>query len=71
VVVPRLEFLITCPVNGAGLSLGGTLNGANVTSAPGYTFHGDFMSAWDPVELQRRVSDCVNAGYICGVGGNP
>ncbi|MFJ5984137.1 DUF1996 domain-containing protein [Lentzea sp. NPDC092896] len=71
VVVPRLEFLITYPVNGAGLSLGGTLNGANVTSAPGYTFHGDFMNAWDPVELQRRVSNCINAGYICGVDGNP
>lgn len=71
VVVPRLEFLITYPVNGTGLSLGGTLNGVNVTSAPGYTFHGDFMNAWDPAELQRRVSDCINAGYICGVGGTP
>ncbi|WP_439655849.1 DUF1996 domain-containing protein [Lentzea sp. HUAS TT2] len=71
VVVPRLEFLITYPVNGTGLSLGGTINGANVTSAPGYTFHGDFMNAWDPVELQRRVANCINAGYVCGVGGNP
>lgn len=71
VVVPRLEFLITYPVNGSGLSLGGTLNGVNVTSAPGYTFHGDFMNAWDPSELQRRVRNCINAGYICGVDGNP
>ena len=71
VVVPRLEFLITYPVNGTGLSLGGTLNGVNVTSAPGYTFHGDFMNAWDPAELQRRVANCINAGYICGTDGNP
>jgi hypothetical protein len=71
VVVPRLEFLITYPVNGTGLSLGGTVNGVSVTSAPGYTFHGDFMNAWDPAELQRRVSNCINAGYICGVDGKP
>jgi hypothetical protein len=71
VVVPRLEFLITYPVNGTGLSLGGTLNGVNVTNAPGYTFHGDFMNAWDPAELERRVRNCINAGYICGVDGNP
>lgn len=71
VVVPRLEFLITYPVNGTGLSLGGTRNGVNVTSAPGYTFHGDFMNAWDQAELERRVRDCVNAGYICGAGGSP
>lgn len=71
VVVPRLEFLITYPVNGTGLSLGGTINGVNVTSAPGYTFHGDFMNAWDPAELQRRVANCINAGYICGTDGNP
>ncbi|MFI6099104.1 DUF1996 domain-containing protein [Lentzea sp. NPDC051213] len=71
VVVPRLELLITYPVNGTGLSLGGTLNGANVTSVPGYTFHGDFMNAWEPAELERRVRNCINAGYICGVDGNP
>ncbi|NKE56627.1 DUF1996 domain-containing protein [Lentzea sp. PSKA42] len=71
VVVPRLEFLITYPVNGTGLSLAGTLNGVNVTNAPGYTFHGDFMNAWEPTELERRVRNCINAGYICGTDGNP
>ncbi|WP_285749278.1 DUF1996 domain-containing protein [Lentzea sp. NBRC 105346] len=71
VVVPRLEFLITYPVNGTGLSLGGTVNGVNVTNAPGYTFHGDFLNAWDAAELQRRVSNCINAGYVCGTDGNP
>jgi hypothetical protein len=71
VVVPRLEFLITYPVNGTSLSLGGTTNGVNVTNAPGYTFHGDFMNAWDAAELQRRVSNCINAGYVCGTDGNP
>lgn len=71
VVLPRLEFLITYPVNGGGLSLGGTVNGANVTTAPGYTFHGDFINAWDQPELERRVRNCVNAGRICGTNGNP
>lgn len=71
VVVPRLEFLITYPVNGGGLSLGGTRNGVNVTTAPGYTFHGDFFNAWDTAELQRRVTNCINAGFKCGADGNP
>jgi hypothetical protein len=70
-VLPRLEFLITYPVNGTGLSLAGTRNGVNVTTAPGYTFHGDFMNAWDAAELQRRVTDCINAQYICGTDGIP
>jgi hypothetical protein len=71
VPVPRVEFLITYPVNGGGLSLGGTRNGVNVTNAPGYTFHGDFFNAWPAAELQRRVANCINAGYICGNDGNP
>ncbi|MFC9692962.1 DUF1996 domain-containing protein [Kribbella sp. NPDC056951] len=71
VVVPRLEFLITYPVNGGGLTLAGTRNGSNVTTAPGYTFHGDFLNVWDPAELQRRVDNCIRAGYVCGTDGNP
>ena len=71
VVVPRVELLITYPVNGGGLSLAGTRDGVNVTTAPGYTFHGDFMNAWDAGELQRRVSGCINAGFICGTDGDP
>ncbi|WP_436499941.1 DUF1996 domain-containing protein [Actinokineospora sp. HUAS TT18] len=71
VVLPRLEFLITYPVSGGGLSLAGTRNGVNVTTAPGYTFHGDFFNAWDPGELQRRVDTCVRGGYVCGTDGNP
>ncbi|MFG2194124.1 DUF1996 domain-containing protein [Streptomyces sp. NPDC048639] len=71
VVVPRLELLITYPVNGGGLGLAGTRNGTNVTDAPGYTFHGDFFNAWDENELKRRVTTCINGGYICGTDGNP
>jgi Domain of unknown function (DUF1996) len=71
VVVPRLEFLITYPVHGDGLSLAGTRDGSNVTNAPGYTFHGDFMNAWDPEELERRVRDCINPSRTCGTDGNP
>ncbi|HEY0637492.1 MAG TPA: DUF1996 domain-containing protein [Pseudonocardiaceae bacterium] len=71
VVVPRVEFLITYPVNGGGLTLAGTRNGVNVTTAPGYTFHGDFMNAWNQAELERRVRDCIVAGYICGTNGVP
>ncbi|MGY0236274.1 DUF1996 domain-containing protein [Longispora urticae] len=71
VPVPRMELLITYPVTGGGLSLAGTRNGVNTTTAPGYTFHGDFFNAWDAVQLQRRVTNCVNAGYVCGNDGNP
>jgi hypothetical protein len=71
IVVPRLEFLITYPVDGGGLTLGGTSNGVHVTNAPGYTFHGDFFNAWDANELKRRVDNCIVARYICGVDGNP
>jgi hypothetical protein len=71
VVVPRLEFLITYPVNGGGLSLAGTRNGVNVTNAPGYTFHGDFINAWDQAALEQRVRDCIVAGYKCGADGRP
>ncbi|SDX81675.1 protein of unknown function [Amycolatopsis xylanica] len=70
-VVPRLELLITYPVNGGGLTLAGTRNGQLVTDQPGYTFHGDFFNAWDANELARRVRACINAGYICGTDGKP
>lgn len=71
VVLPRVEFLITYPVNGGGLTLAGTRNGVNVTMAPGYTFHGDFMNAWDPAELDRRIRNCINADLKCGTNGDP
>jgi uncharacterized protein DUF1996 len=71
VVLPRVEYLITYPVTGTGLTLAGTRNGVNVTTAPGYTFHGDFMNAWDPAELERRMADCIRGQRICGTNGNP
>jgi hypothetical protein len=71
VVLPRTEFLITYPVTGTGLTLAGTRNGVNVTTAPGYTFHGDFMNAWNPAELERRMRNCIRAQRICGTDGNP
>ncbi|GIH10756.1 hypothetical protein Rhe02_88230 [Rhizocola hellebori] len=71
VAVPRVQFVITYNVNGTGLTLAGTRNGVNVTDAPGYTFHGDFWNVWDQAELERRVRNCINAGYICGNDGCP
>ncbi|WP_405096768.1 DUF1996 domain-containing protein [Micromonospora sp. NBC_01412] len=71
VPVPRLEFLITYDVRGTGLTLGGTRDGANVTTAPGYTFHGDFFNAWDEQALADRVRQCVVDGYVCGNDGKP
>jgi hypothetical protein len=71
VAVPRVQFVITYPVNGGGLTLGGTRNGVNVTTAPGWTFHGDFWNVWDQAELERRVKTCINGGYICGTDGCP
>jgi hypothetical protein len=71
VVLPRTESLITYPVTGTGLTLAGTRNGVNVTTAPGYTFHGDFMNAWNPAELERRMQNCIRAQRICGTSGIP
>ncbi|GGL92561.1 MULTISPECIES: DUF1996 domain-containing protein [Micromonospora] len=67
--LPRLELLITYPVHGGGLTLAGTRNGANVTDAPGHTFHGDFINAWDVEALRFRVQNCIVAGYVCGNDG--
>ena len=71
VAVPRVQFVITYNVNGTGLTLAGTRNGVNVLNAPGYTFHGDFWNVWDQAELERRVRNCINAGFICGNDGCP
>ncbi|MCW2642311.1 MAG: hypothetical protein JWP76_4617 [Dactylosporangium sp.] len=36
-----------------------------------YTLHGDWINAWDPKEFERRMNNCIRAGYVCGTDGNP
>jgi hypothetical protein len=52
------------PTNGVGLTLGGTRNGVNVTTAPGWTFHGDFWNVWDQDKLEGEVADCLNRDLL-------
>jgi hypothetical protein len=37
----------------------------SLASSNQYSAHGDFFNAWDPAELQRLVSGCLNALRHC------
>lgn len=61
VVVPAISLTVRYPIidpSGVELASGGQ-NSA----------HADFFNAWDPTELARLVSGCLNAGIRCGKGG--
>lgn len=57
VAVPALELRVTYPTRGtAGMAL---------ASGPSYTAHGDFINAWSPADLNRRVRKCLRAATRC------
>ncbi|XVS66677.1 DUF1996 domain-containing protein [Actinosynnema sp. CA-299493] len=58
VPVPMLEFKIAFPVSG-------DMSRVRLASGRGYTWHYDFMNAWDAPTLQALVSHCVNGGLQC------
>lgn len=37
------------------------------SSGPYFTIHQDFFNAWDPAELQKFVTNCLNNSVDCGV----
>jgi hypothetical protein len=37
-----------------------------LSSGPYYTYHLDFLNAWDPAALQRFVDQCMKTGSNCG-----
>ncbi|MEU4443535.1 DUF1996 domain-containing protein [Actinosynnema sp. NPDC050801] len=55
---PSLEFKIAFPVSG-------DMSRVRLSSGRGYTWHYDFMNAWDGPTLQALVSHCVNGGLQC------
>ncbi|GGP71296.1 hypothetical protein GCM10010185_50480 [Saccharothrix coeruleofusca] len=58
VAVPMLEFKMAFPVSG-------DMSRVRLSSGRGYSWHYDFMNAWDGPTLQALVSHCVNGGLQC------
>ena len=63
VAVPQVQFKIRWP------SLGGP--GVSLASGNAYSAHGDFMNAWRPRALQRRIDACLKPLVKCGTDGRP
>ena len=61
VAIPRLESYWRYNVGTA------TIGKIDFSSGPYYTIHQDFFNAWNPTELQRFVTNCLNAFVNCGV----
>jgi hypothetical protein len=45
----------------------GDPSGLRLSSGPPVTAHADFLDAWDPRELARRVQECLRDGHDCGL----
>ena len=45
--------------------------GVALASGNGYSAHGDFMNAWRPRALNRRIATCLRAVVKCGADGKP
>ena len=58
VPIPRVRVNVHYPTTGGP--------GVALASGGQYSGHADFFNAWDPTELQRLVTKCINAGRICG-----
>jgi len=56
--VPMLEFKIAFPVSG-------NMSQVRLSSGRGYSWHYDFMNAWDEPTLAALVSHCINGGLQC------
>lgn len=62
VAVPALTVHVKYAIaGGAGVSL---------SSGPAYAAHADFFNAWDPAELAKLVTNCINAQVKCGARGD-
>jgi hypothetical protein len=40
-----------------------------LASGRGYSFHYDFINAWDPATLAALVKHCINGGLQCNARG--
>ncbi len=67
--LPRLSLVVMYPVNGPGVTLAGLRDGLRQIDGAAFTVRGGFLNAWEPGEMERRVTDCVNVGKVCGPEG--
>ena len=44
---------------------GGTTTGLRYSSGASYSFHYDFLNAWQPDRLAYLVKHCINEGRQC------
>jgi len=58
VPVPMLEFKIAFPVDG-------DMSDVAFASGRGFSWHYDFVNAWEPETLAALVSHCINGGLQC------
>lgn len=58
VAVPMLEYKVFWPVDGS-------LARVALSSGRGYSWHYDFMNAWEPATLAALVTHCINGGLQC------
>ncbi|GGM75655.1 hypothetical protein GCM10011609_09450 [Lentzea pudingi] len=58
VAVPMIEFKMAFPVSG-------DMSRVRLSSGRGYTWHYDFMNAWDAPTQAALVRHCVNGGLQC------
>ena len=62
VAVPMLEFKFFWPVDG-------DLSSVRFASGRGYSWHYDFVNAWEPDVLSALVKHCINGGLQCNPRG--
>lgn len=61
VAVPALELRVVYPTRGS--------SGMSLASGPSFTAHGDFIDAWSPADLGRRVRRCLRGAVRCDPSG--
>lgn len=71
VAIPEITELFDWKVTAAGASAFWRLASDMYTaaSAGGLSAHADWMNGWNPATMQTFVTQCLNRGLDCGVGG--
>jgi hypothetical protein len=59
VPIPRLRLNVVYPTTGGPST--------ELASMGQYSGHADFFNGWNPKELRRLVTTCINAGISCTV----
>jgi hypothetical protein len=59
VAIPRIRLNVSYDITGGP--------GVALASGGQYSGHADFFNAWNPAELQRLITKCINGGLVCDV----